>query len=171
MVEDNVKTRMRALLDELDYNFADFTLDDFVSWLERQRGRPIILQPWSMPPAMSGTWIADDRYDHIFFDKHASPVLQDHIKLHEIAHILCGHDTVKLEPEKFSALLNHPAVPLAAHEVLMRSTHTGEQEIEAETLAALIQERVIKTQGSEKFIALVSSDEEFEENLKAMELD
>ncbi len=45
----NLKTRMRELLNEIDYDFTDFTIEGFARWLEARRGRKIVFLPWTMP--------------------------------------------------------------------------------------------------------------------------
>jgi hypothetical protein len=133
------KARMKALLTELDYDFGRFTLDGFARWLARRRGREIVFVPWAMPPNLSGAWVAGDGRDDIFFDQDTQPIHQTHIKLHEMAHILCDHPTVQVEPEQ-ALLVADPAIS----RVLLRSTHSDREEQEAETLATLIQEQILR---------------------------
>jgi len=90
-MDRSTKTRMKALLTELDYDFSRFTLDGFARWLAKRRGQPIVFVPWEMPPSLFGAWIASDGRDYIFFDRDTQPIHQTHIKLHEMAHMLCDH--------------------------------------------------------------------------------
>ncbi len=57
MGQPNVKARMQALLDEIDYDFSCFTLNDFARWLEQRRERSIIFVPREMPAALFGAWV------------------------------------------------------------------------------------------------------------------
>lgn len=119
----NVKARMRQLLDEIDYDFSHFTLEEFARWLEDRRGRRIVFVPWTMPPALSGAWAAEcGGSDYIFYEEHTHPLHQAHIKLHELAHMLCGHSTVEVGSGRVQAFLDQTtAAPAAAQHVLLRS--------------------------------------------------
>jgi hypothetical protein len=46
--------RVKALLDELDYDFSSFTLEGFADWLAQRRRRQIVFVPKSMPASISG---------------------------------------------------------------------------------------------------------------------
>jgi len=147
MDQQDVKNRMQALLDSLDYDFRQFTLEDFTRWLERRRGRKISFVPWTMPPSMSGAWIAEangDR-DYVFYADETHGIHQAHIKLHELAHMLCGHSTAEVDKKQTRALLRQTIQdPTIIHGVLLRShTRTSEKDREAETLTVLIQDRVL----------------------------
>ena len=54
-----VEAKMKAVLDELDFDFSQFTMDSFVDWIERSRGRKIRFIHWEMPPGMFGVWMSD----------------------------------------------------------------------------------------------------------------
>ena len=56
------KTRgwMRSLLGEMDYDFSQFTLEEFARWLEERRGREIVFVPYHFErPDVSGAWHVD----------------------------------------------------------------------------------------------------------------
>ena len=155
----STKARMKALLTELDYDFSRFTLDGFARWLAKRRGRPIVFVPWEMPPNLSGAWVASDGQDYIFFDQDTQPIHQTHIKLHEMAHILCDHPTVRVEPEQ---ALFHPTVAdSSVSKALLRSTHSDQEEQEAETLATLIQEQILRHAARQREMDGVSWDRDF----------
>jgi len=96
-----------------------------------------------MPPGYFGAWISDaeDPLEYIFFNTNAtSPVHQLHIKLHELSHILCGHNTLKVTAADIRQVIQWGgALPPGA---ICRSADTGPREQEAETLAILISVRV-----------------------------
>ena len=152
----STKARMKALLTELDYDFSRFTLDGFARWLAKRRGRPIVFVPWEMPPNLSGAWVASDGQDYIFFDQDTQPIHQTHIKLHEMAHMLCDHPTLRVEPEQ-ALLVADPTIS----RILLRSTRSDQEELEAETLATLIQERILRHASRQREIDGVSWDRDF----------
>jgi len=145
----SVKERMRGILAKLEaeYDFDQFTMESFRSWLEQQRGKEITFVPWTMPPGMSGAWLTSAQADFVFYEQDTAPIHQIHIQLHEIAHMLCEHPTVKVGTQEVSLLFRQMVdrcVKQETQSLLLRSAHSGEAEIEAETLASLIQETVLK---------------------------
>lgn len=174
MATGNVERRMKALLAELDYDFTRFTLDGFTRWLEDRRGRRIVFVPWRFPPDVSGVWVSGPNdTDYIFHERDTFPLHRTHIKLHEMAHMLCGHPTLELGSEDIRALLDSTVTGPAAHLALMRSIHSDEQELEAETLASLVHLKGLRRVGAEKS-ADASGDDfaaSFSAYLESIEMD
>lgn len=145
----SVKERMKALFAEIEaqYDFSQFTMEGFRRWLEQRRGRKIICMPWDMPPCMSGAWLTSNKVDFIFYEQSTALIHQVHIQLHEIAHMLCGHPTVKIGVRQTNMLFRQivaQSTNQESHSLLLRSTHSDEIELEAETLASFIQENVLR---------------------------
>ena len=89
----------------------------------------------------------------------------------EMAHMLCGHPALVISPQQARILLRQSeADPSVYEHLLLRSAHPDEMELEAETLTALIQERVLRFSTLEKLTTVISSDEDIAEYLRAMEL-
>lgn len=136
-------------LDEWDYDFSRFEIAEFIAWVEARRGRPIHVVPWRLPPELFGAWIEDDSTDYIFFEDEPLHVHTVHILLHELCHILLGHRTVHAR-KQLRNLLNESGNPAEAQVMLrtmLRHNATDEQELEAETLSNLIQQRVYRQAG------------------------
>ncbi|MET8628976.1 hypothetical protein ABZW30_35455 [Kitasatospora sp. NPDC004669] len=121
-----------------------FTVDGLRTALERERGRPIVLEPLPAlgPDLPCGLWIALPSVDVVYYEQRTSPAHQDLIKLHELGHVLCGH-TGTLELSRLTALLPDLTPELIAE--LMgagrTSYHTAEEQ-EAEMLALLLADRL-----------------------------
>lgn len=117
-----------------------FTLEALCEQLGRQRGRDIRVTRAPMPAGLYGAWIAGSAVDYIFVEQQTSPVHQEHIVLHELGHLLCGHEPGPL-------LADHPAALLPSlngemvRRMLGRTSYTATQEREAELLASLISQR------------------------------
>ena len=158
MGKRDVKTRMRGLLNELDYDFSRFTSDDFTRWLERRREREIVFLPYVLPTTIFGAWVKGVREDFVLYEPNTPIVHQAHSQLHEMCHMLCGHPTVEADDAQF--LLRHAGnVDLTVFDsLLLRSIHSDENEREAEMLTALIQERVQKHARMEELYKTVSGD-------------
>lgn len=61
--------------------------------LSRRRGRPLYLREAPLPkPGPSGMWVEYEDYDVILFQQETTRLHQDHIKLHEIGHILVAEN-------------------------------------------------------------------------------
>ena len=116
-----------------------FDLNAFCGELADRRGRPLHLRP---VPGLSsdapcGLWIGTTRADHVFYDPGTSPLHAEHIVLHELAHILCGHSGGDAAMSRLFPDLD----PAAVGRVLGRVSYTSEQEREAEMMASLIRGR------------------------------
>ena len=152
-----VTRRMRAVLDALGYDFSRFTMEDFRAWLEWCRGRRIEFVPWTFESSISGGWLACPAVDLVFFHQDTLPIHQAHIQLHEMSHILCSHLPVQLG----QVLSEADVASLEA--LLLRSGHTEREEMEAEVLASLVQQRVLDNSRLQELGKVVSSsfDEHF----------
>ncbi|MCC6190611.1 MAG: hypothetical protein IT318_16400 [Anaerolineales bacterium] len=136
-------------LDEWDFDFSRFEIVAFVAWVEKRRGRAIHLVPWRLPTELFGAWIEDDSADYIFYENEPLHVHTVHILLHELCHLLLGHRTIHAGKDLQHLLGAHAHLPEA--EVTLRAalqqSAVDEQELEAETLSNLIQQRVYRQAG------------------------
>ena len=148
---------MQALLKSLDYDFDNFTMDGFRAYLEHRRDRKLVFVPWSMPPSLTGAWLAADGCDFVFYASDTLPIHQAHIQLHEMAHMLCGHSGLKTDG---SALQVFRAFrPTQETDRLMfRSAHSAIEELEAETLASLVQRQALRSARLHQLMEIVSED-------------
>lgn len=114
----------------------------FLETLARQRGRRIELVPMSVnTSAPCGVLAATDQADYVFYTTETSALHQEHILLHEIGHLLCGHaGSAELDAVVPSALMPNLS-PELIRRVLGRTTYAEEQEREAELVASLIMRR------------------------------
>src|SRR5579859_5865141 len=77
----------------------------FCAAVERQRGRQILLRPMHSETGPCGVWLAGQSTDIIFYEKDTSPLHQQHIILHELSHLLCGHRPVPVSETELPQLL------------------------------------------------------------------
>ncbi len=92
------------------------------------RGRPIQAEPLPLSPPHSGLWLAGAQTDYIFYARDVSPLHEEHIILHELAHLLRGHrPNAQEEAEAFQrawfTLLDVGAVSDALRTALSRSRY------------------------------------------------
>ncbi len=114
----------------------------FIKGLARGRGRPIELIPVpARPDAPCGLLVTTERADYVMYTADTSPLHQQHILLHEAAHIVCGHhEDAALGAGAAAALL--PSLPSSlVRSVLGRTVYTEPQEREAELVASLLRLR------------------------------
>jgi len=128
-----------------------FDLDEFLQVVAADRGRPIKVRPLAgeqLPTVPCGLWIAGETVDWVFVENSTSPLHREHIVLHEVAHMICGHTTG----------INHPSVllphldPARVRMVLGRTSYSDDQEREAEALASLLLSRAHRTRPSRTVI-------------------
>jgi hypothetical protein len=110
--------------------------------LAEQRQRPIVLRPLLGRDGPCGLWVAGPSSDFIFYDAQTSPLHQQHIILHEISHLLCGHRARPLGEGELRALLFPDLCPRMVERVLQRAGYATDDEQEAELLASVILQRV-----------------------------
>lgn len=109
--------------------------------LEDRRDRPIALVPLAIPASYPcGLWVAGVVEDIIFYDTNTTSAHQDHIILHELGHIICGHHGLGLPDDTSSRLLFPNLDPAIVRDMLMRTTYDDVQEQEAEVVAHLLAE-------------------------------
>jgi hypothetical protein len=169
-VEPNL--RAKKTLNELNYDFRDFTIDHFIDWIETVRGRKFTLVPWSMPSGMFGAWMTDgdEPREYIFYRDNISHLHQIHVILHELSHYLCGHPTKTITKELIQESRNSGRVLPFNDLVKLRSMETSAYEHEAESLASLIQNQVIRYSQLEQLTRGISSDENIADYLNDLGL-
>jgi len=130
--------RHSAIVNELDIP-APFDLDRFMNSLEQQRRRPIRLCPFTSQPGVPcGMWISTKDADYLYYDAGTTPYHQDHIALHEAAHMLLGHRGGTQVWERLASMLIPDIDPGLVQLILGRTVYSSEEEQDAETLASLI---------------------------------
>jgi len=119
-----------------------FDIQTFADAIAARRGRPIEICVWQIPdPTLSGICFSLPTTD-IIFVKQTTPLHQQHVILHELFHLFCGHEGHAGE-EIQTLLLPDITVKLSG---LRRDTYANADEREAEMLASLVLTRVHRTQ-------------------------
>jgi hypothetical protein len=146
--EKGVDLRLRAeclaMVDRLEIP-SPFQLRIFCDRLQEQRGRPISLQPVTLPPGSpSGLCVSTQATDYIFYEASTSAPHQEHIVLHEIGHLLWGHQRTITGSEQVLRLLLPALDPRVVIGMLERGECTGVTEQQAELVATLIMQRTAR---------------------------
>jgi hypothetical protein len=135
-----VRRRCQARLRQLPLP-EPFDLTELCRTVSARRQRPLHLRSIPEPAGRAGPcgiWIATDGEDWIFVDQQTSPLHRQHIVLHELAHMLCGHTASELPENDLLRQLFPNLSPAMVKTVLSRSSYQSEYEREAEMLASLI---------------------------------
>ncbi len=125
----------------------------FAAALSARLGRTVELLPLpagSLGPC--GVLVSTDRADYIGYPADTTPLHQQHIVLHEVGHLLCGHhDTADRGPADADTGAGAAARELLPHlspelvrRVLGRSAYSEVQEQEAEVFASLVLHRTAR---------------------------
>ncbi|GGM81742.1 hypothetical protein GCM10012275_60450 [Longimycelium tulufanense] len=151
MGDRELRRRCRRLLNALAIR-PPLTVAELCRRVGEQRGRPIRLVPHPIPiPGPFGVWITTPTADFILYQQETSKAHQDHIILHELGHILAGHDSdehddalmaelyPEVEPEVLRRQYPDPD-PDAVRRALRRTSYDSQQEREAETVDTIILE-------------------------------
>lgn len=166
--------RKHAAVVEEQVGFADFSLDRFRSWVGDLYRRPIHCEPLAMHPDFSGAWVRTPVADVIFYEEQTTPLHQAHIQLHELCHILLGHETLRIDLGDLNVvrdILVHGVGPFAEVGELpfrLRSRHTNVEEVEAETLASVIHHKALRARTTPAVELPVSSSETLQQMYRSM---
>jgi len=130
-----------------------FNLSKFCTRVALSRGRSLRLHPIQVESlaGFCGLYVEMDHIDHVYFPTHTSPIHQQHIVLHELAHLLCGHRGSRptwTMPDGLVGKLFPNLDPRLVRAALGRSRYADPEEREAETVASLILERAQNVRAS-----------------------
>ncbi|MGA2826224.1 MAG: hypothetical protein ABSF03_08870 [Streptosporangiaceae bacterium] len=137
---NSVRRRCEARLRQMTLP-DPFDLAELCQTVSARRGRPLHVRGVPRTAARGrpcGIWIATDDDDWIFVDQDTSRLHGEHIVVHELAHMLCGHDSTELPENDMMGQLFPNLSPDMVRTVLSRASYHSEHEREAELLASLI---------------------------------
>jgi hypothetical protein len=108
--------------------------------LAQRRCRPLKLVPYPLPaPGVFGLWIATADIDYILYQSDTTNAHQEHIILHEVGHIISGHNGDEDEDDIWSQIF--PDIPPdMVRRALRRDGYGPAREREAEMVATIIKE-------------------------------
>ena len=132
-----VRRRCEERLATLDIPMP-FDARAFCEVVARQRGRPIRLLPYVFPRGQYGFVFRQPNAEVIYYEQQTSPLHQEHIILHELAHLLCGHTGRAELGDEHTRRLFPTLGPGLISRVLGRGGYSSEEEREAEILATMI---------------------------------
>ncbi|MFE0025501.1 hypothetical protein [Amycolatopsis sp. NPDC059021] len=147
----DIRRRCRELLRTLDVQ-PPLDVAALCHHIGERRGKPIRLVPHPIPvPGPFGVWISTTKAEYILFQDETSKLHQDHIVLHELGHILAGHQSDEVDDALMAELYpgtkpdtlrqQYPDIgPDAVRRALRRSCYDSDNEREAEVVATTILE-------------------------------
>jgi hypothetical protein len=107
-----------------------------------RRNRPIHLVPRAPPPGgPSGLLLGTDHADHVCYDRRARPLHRDHIILHELGHLVWGHEIAVADETVTAQSLLPRLSPELMQRMLHRSQFSDVEERQAEVFASVMLER------------------------------
>lgn len=118
---------------------ASWTVPDLAARLSALRGREVhigYLPDRHRGAAPCGMWIATDTADYIYARRGTSSLHHRHFVLHEVGHMICGHQGLDPTLQLASMLPHLPADVI--RRALGRTTYSDPQEQEAEAFADLL---------------------------------
>lgn len=106
------------------------------------------------------TFFTKDGGHIIVYEKRTNQVHREHIVSHELGHILLGHEPMLIEEPGVAAVLFPRLSPSLVSRALNRNGSYGRtDEVEAETMATILLERVSRTTGNLVIPGQTSEDE------------
>lgn len=141
---DALRDKLETLIAAIDYDFTRFTLESFIVHVAHERQRPLHLVPFALQE-LSGAVVSTERQDFIFYDQARHPLLQTHVVLHEVGHLLLEHtdsvfivgdDGLQFFVQQISAQFRVRAQALTAN--------PSPDEVEAELFVHLLQTYILR---------------------------
>lgn len=137
--ERELRRRVRRELQTLEIQ-PPLRVDVLCEHLGERRGRPLRLVSYPISvPGPFGLWVATTSADYILYQAQTTRVHQDHIILHEVGHILAGHDCDTTSDAVWEQLMPNIS-PEVIRRALQRTCYDEACEREAELIATIIQE-------------------------------
>ncbi len=136
-----VRRRCKAKLQGLDLP-VPFDIHAFCRALEVQRGRQIWLCPVDTRTGPCGLWVATTKADYLFYEQATTRLHQDHIRLHELGHLVFNHHSGEILDEELAGVLGLDVELI--RRMLARTTYSTDEEQEAEVFATLVLERAVR---------------------------
>ncbi len=130
----DVKRHSLEVIRQLQYDFRQFSVPDFVAYLVQMRQRDIVLKPARFKPGLHGMWIRADTADYVFYDCATHPIHQVHHILHELGHLILKHEPHPLDdvlPAELLSNLMEQATPTGHCRQWEPEASWQEQEAEA----------------------------------------
>jgi hypothetical protein len=116
-----------------------FDLDELIRRVAARRGRPIQLMPFDTAPGDPvGIWIATRTKDYICYEAATSKLHREHIILHELGHVLCGHKSTGDSAAALASLLMPSLDPAVVRRALARTVYSDPDERQAELFATVV---------------------------------
>ena len=124
---------------------APFNLRRYCDSVATHRGRPVELLESDGPfteDHPSGAWSPMEDEDRIYFVSGLSAVHRAQVVLHEIGHMMFGHDPTAIFTDAKNVKKISPDLkPAAFRRMLFRTSFTAQSEREAEMYASLVMEQ------------------------------
>jgi hypothetical protein len=118
-----------------------FDVRELCRQVASRQGRPIHLMPLTGMSEAHGLWLATDSADLFFYEAGTAWPHQEHIILHELSHLLCGHYREdSTAADNLRELIPH-LDPKTVRMMLERTSYMAAEEQEAELLASIIRQR------------------------------
>jgi len=136
-----IRRRCEARLDALSLP-DPFDIAEFCAQVADRRDRRITLRAMSLAGIAYGVCLRGQNVDHIIFERDTSPFHQQHIILHELGHLICGHEATDLALVAGTGQLVEDLDIGRLQAVLQRATYSVDEEREAELLATLLEQRL-----------------------------
>ena len=150
----NANRAAGKILKELHFDFASFTLERFMWAVEKAKGREIIVLSWDMrsalppnaPRTLLGAWFSDgdDPREYIFYHENLHEIYRIHLQLRQLAHILFGHPTYKINLEWIAAAAAGQAALPFRDLPILRADNRMQMELETDALTCLVVKNVLR---------------------------
>jgi hypothetical protein len=126
-----------------------FSVEDLCQQVAERRQRTIRLAPLAFPASgPAGLLVSTASVDYVFYEAHTTITHQTHVVVHELGHLLWGHDYTGLgegDHDEGSSLVPDDIDPTLIEHILGRTQYSRPEEYAAEYIATQILQMVSGT--------------------------
>lgn len=143
-----MRQKVEKAIDELGYDFSNYSLESLVRHLESKRDRIIDTKGLELSYRTSGAYVQTPHKDFIMYNSNRNQLMQTHGFLHEVGHMVLEHTASVLVAENELEALQQIIERLSLrchvrihHELMFQKEENKLEEAEAELFVRLINGR------------------------------
>lgn len=95
-VDESASQRVNDKLDELGYDYSAYSMEHYIAHVEDFLGRRLELVGMDFTRSTTGACVRTVERDVVFYNDTRHKMLQEHVIIHETAHLLLNHQMMKV---------------------------------------------------------------------------
>ncbi|MEL6408223.1 MAG: ImmA/IrrE family metallo-endopeptidase [Chloroflexota bacterium] len=96
-MDEDSSQRVNDMLAELDYDYSMYSMQDYIAHVENFLGRKMRVVGMELSRATTGYCLRQPHRNVVFYNNTRHPMLQEHVIIHETAHLLLDHELMVVD--------------------------------------------------------------------------